>query len=233
MEHNNNRIKLWDLPTRIFHWLLVLAVSAALITAEIGGSLIVWHGRLGVLIVGLVAFRLVWGFIGSTYARFVQFYPTPAKIKAYLNGQWHAEGHNPLGALSVFGLLSLLLVQASTGLFANDDIAFRGPLADLVSSRMSDVLTNLHDMVGEILLPFILLHVGAIVFYARIKKTNLVRPMITGWKEQATGDSAQGGGWRAVVFALLIALGLAYAASGAWLPKPSAMPVIQQTAPSW
>ncbi|MCL2636423.1 MAG: cytochrome B, partial [Betaproteobacteria bacterium] len=85
---NSKRIRLWDLPTRLFHWLLVLAVAGAVICGQLGGGLIVWHGRLGLFIVGLLVFRLVWGVIGSTYARFAQFFPTPAKLRAYLKGEW-------------------------------------------------------------------------------------------------------------------------------------------------
>jgi len=122
---NSKRILLWDLPTRLFHWSLALAVGAAVVTGQVGGNLIDWHGRIGLFIVGLLAFRIVWGIVGSTYARFAQFFPTPAKIKAYLAGRWAGEGHNPLGALSVFGLIFLLTVQVATGLFANKDALAR------------------------------------------------------------------------------------------------------------
>ena len=98
---NKQRIRLWDLPTRLFHWLLVLAVIAAVVSGQLGGNLIEVHGKIGLAIVGLIAFRLVWGFAGSTYARFAQFFPTPARIKVYLKGEWRGLGHNPLGGLSV------------------------------------------------------------------------------------------------------------------------------------
>jgi cytochrome b len=108
---NSKRIHLWDLPTRLFHWLLVLSVSAAIISAQIGGNLIEWHGKIGLFIVGLITFRLIWGLLGSTYARFAQFFPSPARVKDYLRGEWRGVGHNPLGAFSVFGLLGLLAFQ--------------------------------------------------------------------------------------------------------------------------
>ena len=119
---STKRIRLWDLPTRVFHWLLVICIVASFVSGQLGGNLMDWHGKIGLLIVGLIVFRLVWGLIGSTYARFSQFVPTPAKLKAYLQGEWRGVGHNPLGAFSVFGLLALVGIQVATGLFANDDI---------------------------------------------------------------------------------------------------------------
>ena len=176
------RIKLWDLPTRVFHWLLVVAIGAAWDSGEIGGNWMVWHGRIGLLIVGLVAFRLVWGVIGSTYARFASFVRGPASILAYLRGQWHGIGHNPLGALSVLGLLTLLALQATTGLFAyNDDIGFGGPFYAAISSDLSATLTKIHHKLFDGLLVLVGLHIAAILFYTHVKKDNLVKPMLTGW----------------------------------------------------
>ena len=228
---SGKRIVLWDLPVRVFHWSLVLAVSGAVVTGQIGGNLIVWHGRLGLLIAGLLAFRLIWGLMGSTYARFAQFFPTPARIKAYLEGSWHGEGHNPLGALSVLALLGLLIVQVLTGLVANDDIAFNGPLFPLVDKAWSNRLTGLHHLLSNGLIALALLHVAAIAFYARVKKQSLLKPMVTGWKEGAKGESARGGGLLALLFALAVGAGAIWAASGAWLPAPPA-PVVSET-PDW
>ena len=232
---STQRIKLWDLPTRVFHWLLVIAVGAALITGNLGGSAIEWHGRIGLSIVGLIAFRVVWGLIGSSHARFSSFFPTPESIAAYLRGQWRGIGHNPLGALSVIGLLALVALQLCTGLFGNDDIAFTGPLFNLVSKDLSDQLTGIHELTSNALIALIALHLAAIGFYAHVKKDNLVKPMVTGYKELApgeTGESATGGGLVAFIVALAIALGAVYAASGAWYsaPPPAAA---AQTTPSW
>ena len=142
---NSKRIRLWDLPTRFFHWLLVLSVATALISGQVGGNWIEWHGKIGLFIIGLIVFRLVWGVLGSTYARFAQFFPMPAKVTAYLRGEWRGVGHNPLGAFSVFGLLGLLAFQSASGLFGNDDITFYGPLFDLVSKDLSNKLTGQTD----------------------------------------------------------------------------------------
>lgn len=227
---NSQRIRLWDLPTRLFHWLLVLAVGAAVVSGQLGGNLIEVHGKIGLAIVGLITFRLVWGFAGSTYARFAQFFPTPAKIKLYLNGEWRGLGHNPLGGLSVFSLIFLLTVQVLSGLFSNDDIAFVGPLYDLINKSMSDRLSGIHELVSNLLIGLVVLHVGAVLFHGHFKKDNLVKPMLTGWKEGATGEPARGGGIIALVVAVTIAGAAVYGASGAWLPEPP--PPTVET-PSW
>jgi cytochrome b len=175
-------IQVWDLPLRLFHWLLALSVVSAIVTGELGGNLIDWHGRIGVLVLGLLVFRIIWGFVGSTHARFANFFPTPAKIAAYFKGQWQGHGHNPLGALSVIALLGVLAALVGTGLFANDDIAFNGPLFNLVSKSLSDKLSGLHSLSFNVLTALIALHIAAIIFYVRVKKHNLVAPMLTGKK---------------------------------------------------
>jgi cytochrome b len=226
------RIRIWDLPTRLFHWMLVLCVLASFVSGQLGGNLIEWHGKIGLFIVGLIVFRLVWGLIGSTYARFTQFFPTPAKLKAYLRGDWRGVGHNPLGAFSVFGLLALVGIQVTTGLFSNDDITFFGPLYELVSKDVSNRLTGLHKLSSNVLLALIGLHLCAIAFYTRVKKDNLIKPMVRGWKETDEGESAKGGGVLALLVALAIALAAVYAASGALLPPPPPPAPVAET-PKW
>lgn len=228
---NQQKFRLWDLPTRLFHWSLVLSIIAAVVSGQLGGNLIDWHGGIGLFIVGLLAFRLVWGLGGSTYARFTHFFPTPAKIKAYLRGEWRGEGHNPLGALSVFGLLGLLTAQVLTGLFANDDITFVGPLFDLVSKRWSNQLTSIHYLLSNAIYLLVALHIAAIAFYVHVKKQKLVKPMITGWKD-GVGEPARGGGIVMLLVALAIALMAAYGASGAWLPASPPPPPAAET-PNW
>jgi cytochrome b len=229
---NGKRILLWDLPTRVFHWMLVIAVIAAIVSGQLGGNLMEWHGRIGLLIVGLISFRLVWGVVGSTYARFIQFFPTPAKIKAYLRGDWQGEGHNPLGALSVLGLLGLLSVQLVTGLFANDDITFTGPLFDLVSKNLSNQMTGVHSLLSNVLIALIVVHIAAIGYYGHVKKQKLLKPMIRGWKDDGVGESAQGGGWLALLVALTIAGASVFVAAGGCLPAPPPPPPAVET-PNW
>jgi len=203
-------IRVWDLPTRIFHWLLVLAVIGAVATGELRGSLFVWHERFGITILGLLAFRLAWGLVGSTYARFVSFWPNSLAIRNYLDGVWHGAGHNPLGALSVFAMLGVLLLEAGTGLFSSAPRDhFWGPLYDLVGKSLSHDIAEVHEFIFNFTLVLVPLHVGVIAWYVRFRKKNLVKPMLTGDAEVENDkvQSAQGGGLLALIVAL--ALGVA------------------------
>lgn len=227
------RIKLWDLPTRVFHWSLLALVVTSFASGWTGGNFMEWHGRAGVAIIGLLTFRLTWGFIGSTHARFSRFVRGPAGIASYLRGRWSGVGHNPLGALSVLGMLVLLLCQAMGGLFANDDIAFNGPYFLAISKDMSDWITGWHRRGGWLILGLVGLHLGAILFYIQVRKETLIKPMLTGTKEvpeTLVGESARDGGLAAFCVALGLSLVAAWAASGALLPAPPAPPV--QAAPA-
>jgi len=238
-----HRQRVWDLPIRLFHWSLVASVVFAYVSGKVGGNLIDWHGRAGFLIIGLVIFRIVWGFVGTPTARFASFVRGPGAIRAYLRGDWRGIGHNPIGALSVLGLLALVGAQAATGLFTNDDIAYQGPLADIVGKELSDNFHGWHAWLQNGLLALVVLHVGAIAFYLRVKKENLVKPMITGWKQVTpphTHAYAQpqrthrGGGVPAFIVAVLIAAGATYAAAGGLLPAPPPAPSQPAAAaPGW
>jgi cytochrome b len=219
------RIQLWDLPVRVFHWSLLSAVAVAIVTGELGGTWMPVHGRAGIVIVGLVAFRLAWGFTGSTYARFAQFLPRPSAIVAYLQGRWQGVGHNPLGALSVLALLGLLAVQAGSGLLSNDDIAFSGHLTALIDEDLSREISGWHRQLATALFVLLGLHVAAIAFYTRVKHDNLVKPMVTGWKDVPPGITPPRPARPiALVLSVAIGLGAAYAASGIWI-KPAAVAV--------
>lgn len=226
------KIRVWDLPLRLFHWLLVIAVVTSFVTAQIGGNAMVWHGRAGLFIIGLLAFRIVWGFVGSTHSRFASFVRGPSTILAYLSGKWKGVGHNPLGALSVLGMLALLCAQAATGLFSNDDIAFQGYLYPLVGADLSERITGVHKLFEPALILLVTVHLGAIAFYARVKKDNLVKPMITGWTEtEAATQSPRGGGIFAFLIAAAIGGAAAGAASGALLSPPPPPPAVET--PAW
>lgn len=235
MEHAPARIRLWDLPIRLFHWLLLVLMVAAVVTGKVGGNAIDWHARIGLAILGLLAFRIVWGVIGSTHARFASFAPTPGRLAAYLRGRWHGVGHNPLGALSVFALLGLIGFQVGSGLLGNDDIAFNGPLYPLIDKALSDRFSSLHRLAADALLVLIALHVAAIAFYTFFRKERLVGPMIHGWKERPPPGArpATGGGPLAVVVALLLALGAVYAGSGDWIAPPPPPPASAPATPDW
>ena len=181
------RIRVWDLPTRLFHWLLALCVVGLVVTGQIGGNATPWHARLGYTVLALLLFRLVWGFIGGHWSRFRSFVRAPSAVLAYLGGRAHPDhlvGHNPLGAGSVLAMLLVLLAQAGTGLFVDDEEGFTGPLNRFVSSARGLALTSYHRSVGQwLVIALVALHVAAIVYYVHRKRETLVRPMITGDKE--------------------------------------------------
>lgn len=216
--------QVWDLPLRLFHWLLALTVTGAVATGWIGGNLMVWHGRLGTAIAALIAFRLAWGLVGSPTARFTGFVRGPDAIRAYLRGEWRGIGHNPLGALSVLALLATLGFQAASGHFAYDDIAFTGPLADAVAPATRDRITALHHGAANLVLILVGLHLAAIAYYLVVKKRNLVRPMLTGRDAAAPGGTVEpprrGGSPLALLFALAFAAGAVWLLQGTWLEAP-------------
>lgn len=183
------KVEIWDLPTRLFHWLLVFCVFGAIATGLVGGEWIELHAKFGIFCVGLIVFRVLLGFIGGYYSRFLQFFPTPKTLLQYLQGKWHGLGHNPFGAFSVFALLGLVGFQSVSGLFTNDDITLYGPLFKLVSKETSDFITGWHTTIVYVLMAFIVLHILAIMFYRIVKKDNLVKPMITGFKEIDGGEA--------------------------------------------
>jgi cytochrome b len=214
---------IWDLPLRLFHWLLALAVTGAVVTGWLGGNLMVWHGRLGALILGLIAFRLVWGVLGTPTARFHHFVRGPAAIRAYLTGRWHGIGHNPLGALSVVAMLLVIGLQALSGHFARDDIAFNGPLVSLVGNATSDRITRLHRLGADLVLILVALHVMAIAYYRLVRKQDLIGPMLTGGRQDidAAAGPRQGGGIVAVLVALTVAAVTIWAFQGGWITPPA------------
>jgi len=218
-ESGIGRVRVWDLPTRIFHWTLALTVVAAIATAKIGGNAMVWHMRLGLLALALLAFRLLWGFVGGHWSRFASFAYSPRTVTAYLRGDAgpdgrHEVGHSPLGALSVFALLAVLVAQVATGLVADDEIATTGPLNSLVSGRTARLASGWHAAWGQyVIIALVLLHVGAVLYYLRVKKRNLIAPMWHGDKALA-GDvpaSVDGIAQRLLALVLIAAgLGLAW-----------------------
>ncbi len=189
-------IRVWDLPTRLFHWLLALSIIGLVVTGQVGGSLIVWHFRLGYLVMGLLIFRLLWGFVGGRWSRFASFVYAPGTVLRYVRGgsqpgEHHEVGHNPLGAFSVFALLLLLAVQVGTGLIADDEIANTGPLNRFVATATGIAATGWHSELGKtIIIVLVLLHVAAIVFYKVKKRVDLVGPMLRGDKLLPPGTPA-------------------------------------------
>ena len=184
-DRQTRRVVVWDLPTRFFHWGLVLALAAAWTFVWLNEM--TWHMYAGYTAATLVVFRLVWGVVGSDTARFSRFVRGPATVMNYLRtGTRDRPGHNPLGALSVLALLLLVLTQAGTGLFSNDDIFFDGPWARTITKDTSDAVTGYHKLNKNILIALIALHVGAVIWYHR-RGENLTRPMVTGRTEAPAG----------------------------------------------
>lgn len=182
-------VRVWDLPTRLFHWAMAACIVGSLVSVNLGGNAVGWHFRFGYAILTLVLFRLIWGFAGPRYARFASFPPSPAAALRYLRGErTGSPGHNPLGAFSVYALLAALAFQAGTGLFANDAIMWDGPLKALVSNATSDRLTKLHKINRFVVIALIVLHLAAIAWHSWLRKESLVRPMITG--DRQLGDTA-------------------------------------------
>ena len=200
--------QVWDLPLRLFHWGLVLLVISQVVTATLGGNAMEYHALGGYAILALLLFRLAWGFVGGTHARFASFVRGPAAVLGYLRGRVAAgDGHTPLGALSVVAMLLSLLVQATTGLFATDDVMMDGPLVKHVPARVVELATAIHDVNAILLLSLVALHVAAVLYYLLVRRRNLILPMISGPKAGALATAQEGSWLRGAVV-----LGLAAAA---------------------
>lgn len=189
----------WDLPLRAFHWLLFLSIVGLWVTGKADADYMdwltkhfdvtwmEWHFRIGYFVIGLLLFRIIWGFIGPKHARFVNFVPGPAKFFSYFasvlkRDSKPAIGHNPMGALMVLVLLASIGLQAYTGLFTSDDIVWAGPYNSAVSSALADKMGAIHHENYEILLVLVGLHIAAIIYYAIWKRQRLVPAMVTGKK---------------------------------------------------
>jgi cytochrome b len=212
-QSSSGKVLVWDLPTRLFHWLLVILVTTSFITAKIGGNAMQYHEWSGFTILALLLFRLVWGFFGSRESRFATFVRGPAAVFRYAvkilrPDSRHYLGHNPLGGWSIIAMLSALMVQAGTGLFANDDIDTEGPLYKWVSEATSDWLTRVHKLNQEVIIGLVAIHILAVLFYFLFKRENLVKPMVTGIKSWrgAVPEPTTGPTWKAALIAGLAAL---------------------------
>ena len=209
------RIRVWDLPTRIFHWVLAALVVFSFITGKIGGSWLEWHMKSGYSILTLIVFRLAWGVAGSETSRFSSFVRGPGAFFAYARDMMARRhdaviGHNPMGGWIVLLMLLAVLAQAVSGLFADDEIATQGPLAVKVSNALVARMSSFHAYNGWTVAILAAVHVIAIATYWLAWKDNLVRPMWTGWRDVApgTGEPASRPAWLAAVFLALAAAGV-------------------------
>jgi cytochrome b len=225
MESTGNRdaeglqpVRVWDWPTRLFHWALVLCVVGSVVSAKVGDSAMAWHFRFGLTVLALLVFRLVWGLVGGRWSRFASFLYAPGTLLRYLRGQAGPQdmldvGHSPTGALSVFALLGLLAAQVATGLVADDEIASTGPLIRFVESATSLAATSWHKSWGQwLLLGLVALHVAAIAYYRLVHRRDLVTPMLVGDKPLPPGVPASAdhaGRWMLALIALSLGVALA------------------------
>jgi cytochrome b len=204
---------------RLTHWLLLAAVSGSWISAELAGDAFRWHEYCGYTVLVLVTFRLLWGLVGTRYARFASFLRGPRAVLEYLRrlrspaAYRPSIGHNPLGGWVVLVMLSLLLCQALCGLFANDQVINTGPLYGWVSGAASDALTRLHHRFFHILQGIVGLHITAVTLYFIVRRDNLVWPMLSGRKpasEVPAGEEIQGSRlWLALLLVVLLGAALA------------------------
>lgn len=180
-------IRVWDVPVRAVHWVQVALVATSVVTGFTGGNLLRFHRLSGYAILALVLFRILWGFAGGYHARFASFLRGPRAVVAFVRGTLAFRrpvhvGHNPLAGWMALALLASLLAQASTGLFANDDIFFEGPLAGSIAKDLSDRLTGFHKTNALVLLALVAMHVGAVFLHLAVERQNHLTPMITGRK---------------------------------------------------
>lgn len=206
-------VRAWDLPVRVFHWLLVAAIATSYFSVEYAYMEV--HETSGIVILSLLLTRLLWGVVGSTTARFADFLAAPGAVvryvKAFRAGRpEHPLGHSPLGGWAVLVLLGACVVQATLGLFSNDDFFFDGPLVRYISDDLSDALTGWHHRFFNVLVALIVLHVLANIVYLR-KGQNLIRPMVTGSKRADEVDASARAGqktFRSPWLALVLWIGV-------------------------
>ena len=187
----SHTVRIWDLPTRLFHWSLAVSIVALVVSAKLGGNAMVWHLRLGYVVLALLLFRVVWGLVGGRWSRFSAFLYTPGHVLRYLRGQERPDdnaGHSPVGALSVFALMGVVALQVGTGLLSDDEIAFAGPLTSLVSNDWVSRATGLHTDIGQYLIVgLVALHLLAVALYVLVKKKkDMVSAMVVGDKRLPT-----------------------------------------------
>jgi len=216
------KLRIWDLPTRVFHFLLILALFGSFATIYLSDDLVLWHARIGLFFLSLLIFRLIWGFCGGHWSRFQSFVTSPVSALRALGDTARGRttfttGHNPLGGWSVLLMMTLLLAQVISGLSSDDEVAFSGPLTQYISAAWVERATWYHTEVGVWLIVLVVsVHVLMIFWYRKRYGHDLVTPMITGDKElpvetehhlpPASQDSSKDRLQALVMFALIAVL---------------------------
>ena len=217
-----NLVRIWDLPTRLFHGALIVALVGLVVTAQVGGDAMEWHFRCGYLVLTLVLFRLVWGWLGGYWSRFRQFVRSPVAALAYARLPFEdrppSVGHNPLGAWSVLVILLALGLQVIAGLFSDDEIACAGPFVPYASGMWVSLATRYHTGIGKLaVFALVALHVGTVLYYRHKRKLDLITPMVSGDKVLPVGTQASVDSAATRVLALVV-LGLVATALALFLP---------------
>ena len=216
-------IRVWDVPVRAVHWSQAVLVATSVATGFGGGNALSVHRYSGYAILALVLFRVLWGFAGGHHARFASFLRGPRAVATFIRETASLRrplhlGHNPLAGWMVVALLAALVVQGGTGLFANDDIAFEGPLARFVGKNLGDLLTAVHRKSARILLALIAMHLAAVLFHFVFERRNFVAAMLTGrtrWPEGLDApDSGRPRPWLAAALFLAACAAVALAVNG-------------------
>ncbi|QFU75493.1 hydrogenase [Halioglobus maricola] len=211
---------LWDIPTRLFHWSVVILLGVAWWSGE--NERLDIHEWVGLTLITLVGFRLIWGVVGSVHSRFSDFVTGPGKILAYLKGEGSpTPGHNPLGAWSVLALLALILLQAVSGLFNTDDIFYNGPLYYAVDSDIRDTMGAIHEWAFTVLQGLVALHIAVVLYHQLVKKDGMIRAMFTGVAPQRSGQKAPVAWWWALIAVAIVAGALWWGLEQAPGPPPS------------
>ena len=209
----NEQIRVWDIPIRLFHWVLVALITSQFLIAWVFTEQIDLHVKLGYLTLALIVFRIFWGFIGTAHAQFKNFLVSPTSLVAYIKGlfnqtsQSKSAGHNPIGGYSTIAIIACILAQGFSGLFCDDDVFTVGPLRHLVSDNATSIFNQIHALNGKILVGLLCTHVAAIFWHLLVKRENLIKPMITGKKIAIKDDKYMN--WTEKPLAALLAFTLA------------------------
>jgi len=215
-EFQTVKTRIWDLPTRLFHILLALCVLGLVITGDNGDFAMAVHFYLGYTVLTLLAFRIIWGFVGGHWSRFMSFVPSPSSLLSYLRNFKKPDakpsvGHNPLGAISVFVFLIVLTLQGLSGLMSDDDVSISGPWTVLVPNSWVEFATEYHTEIGfPLILVLIGLHIAAVFYHLLAKKQNLIRPMLDGDKLVSPATPASRDSWQTRLIALVVVAACAY-----------------------
>ncbi|MFC4699718.1 cytochrome b/b6 domain-containing protein [Glaciecola siphonariae] len=218
------KVKVWDVPTRVFHWGLVAVFVFQFVTGDILDDAMQLHFYGGYVALGLILFRIIWGFVGSYHARFSSFIYSPRTAFNYMKGTSSTQtylGHNPLGGYSVLAILAVMLTQAVSGLFMTDEIFMEGPYYSALGTQVDDIMNYLHHNAISLMWALISLHLGAIAYYSIKKKQALIPAMFHGNKpSNDTQKRRISTPWLAFIISMVVAAAIVYLVVNVFAPEP-------------